>query len=120
MSTITKGRIVSYKLTQMDADQINRRRIDKEEIQKQMFLGYWTEGVQAHVGEVAMAGEELPMIITKVVEQSSDMGPLSPAISGQVFLNGNDTLFVTGRYEGEGNGNWSWFPRRFEDVVGRA
>jgi hypothetical protein len=107
----TQGRIVRYKLTQMDADQINRRRISREEIQKRIFISQWPLGAQAHVGEEVLAGEELPMIITKVVEQSSDMGPVSPAVSGQVFLNGNDTLFVAGRYEGEGRGNWSWFPR---------
>jgi hypothetical protein len=38
-------------------------------------------------------------------------GPGSTALSGQVLLNGNDTLYVTGRFEGDAHGTWSFFPR---------
>jgi hypothetical protein len=105
------GKIVIYKLTKEDADQVNRRRITREEIQKQIFLGHWQLGSQAHVGEGVLAGEELPMIVTKVVQTAGVDGPGSTALSGQVFLNGNDTLYVTGRFEGDAHGTWSFFPR---------
>ncbi len=41
---------------------------------------------QAHAGNKVQAGAELPLIVTKVHEKS---------FNGQVFLDGNDTYWVT-------------------------
>lgn len=101
------GHIVSYRLTHADADQVNRRRINPEEVRRQLFLGHWPAGAQAHVGEFVLSGEELPMIVTKAEHSLGIDGPSTLSLSGQVFLNGNDTLFVAGRYEGDAPGNWT-------------
>lgn len=90
------GRIVHYCLTDDDAAAINRRR----EHRGGPVLGI------AHVGNVAMEGDLLPMII--VATHGDHAGS---AVNGQVFLDGNDTLWVTSVLVGEGPGRFAW-PQR--------
>lgn len=98
------GRIVHYMLTAQDAAQINRRRTSKASIANRIEMGTWPEGAQAHVGHQVEVGDVLPMIVTRIEDSRN--------LNGQVFLDGNDTLFVTMVSEGEGlEGFWSW-PKR--------
>lgn len=86
--TPTIGRIVHYTLTEMDAAQINRRRAH-----------HAVDGQrsQIHVGNVAREGDVFPMMITRVWGETPES-----AVNGQVFLDGNDTLWITSATVGEG------------------
>lgn len=95
------GRIVHYTLTDLDADAVNRRRKDSERNrgkQTEDALGY-----VAHIGNQATAGDVFPMMIVRVWGET----PQS-SVNGQVFLDGNDVLWVTSRSEGEGPGHFAW------------
>lgn len=85
------GTFVEYKLTQQDADAINRRRTDAA----QSHIAQQSTGAQVHVGNGARAGDVLPML---VVRRNGDT--LTSTVNGQVFLDGNDTLWVTSVHEG--------------------
>lgn len=78
----TVGRIVHYTLTETDAREINRRRQDAVDSDVSLMA----TGLQMHYGMLASAGEVLPMVVTKTREGDN-------RICGQVYLNGNDTLF---------------------------
>lgn len=96
------GRIVLYTLNEHDAESINKRRRDAagSGIVRQ------ESGAQVHHGNNVAAGDEYPLVITRV--WGSQPGA---AINGQVLLDGNDTLWVTSRTEGEGPFSWRWPPR---------
>ena len=89
--TITVGLIVNYTLSEHNAELINKRRQDTEA---------WLHGNTAHHGEV------YPMLIVRVWNQ--DPG----TVNGQVFLDGNDSLWVTSVARAETAANdgcrWSW------------
>jgi len=78
------GQTVLYTLTDQDAEQINSD------------LGY-----VAHVGNQAEAGQVLPMIIVRTWGDTPES-----SVNGQVFLDGNSTLWVTSRSAGSGPGHW--------------
>lgn len=99
----TIGRIVHYTLTEQEATLINRRRASTESIAQRIKAGLWPLGAQAHIGEEAQAGDVLPMMVTSVFSQE--------VITGQVFLNGNDTLFKFNAEQGDEPGQWSWPPK---------
>ena len=101
------GHIVLYILTEQDAIQINRRRTTStsiaERIKPQQGTDRlrWPMGAQAHIGNEARTGEEYPMIITGVWA--------SWKVNGQVFLDGNDTLWVERTCRGYRTpGAWDW------------
>lgn len=107
----TIGRTVIYRLTQQDADAINRRRTTGAEIAERIgrntsLVTHWPTGAQAHIGNYAFAGEEVPMVIVRV--WPDEFGPGKPGVNGQVFLDGNDTLWVTSAGEGDNPGQWHW------------
>lgn len=96
------GRIVHYTLTYADAERINKRRLDA---QRSMHDHRETSnGVAVHVGNPVTEGDVFPMMITKV------WGPKEPSawVNGQVFLDGNDTLWVTSVGVGDGFGTFAW------------
>lgn len=97
----TIGRIVHYKLTAEDAAQINRRRTTGESIAQRIMS--WPLGAQAHIGNEAKEGEVFPMLITKVWGNDSNS-----AVNGQVFLDGNDVLWVKSVTPGGGERGFSW------------
>lgn len=106
----TIGRIVLYELGETDAMQVNRRRTNAgaiaERIKKNTAdTSAWPIGAQAHFGNHAEPGQIFPMIVTKI---NADI-PLM--VSGQVFLDGNDVLWVRDVPEGRGPMCWSWPPR---------
>lgn len=102
----TIGRIVVYKLTEQDAAQINRRRTSGLSIADRIKLDKWPTGAQAHIGNWANEGDEHPCIISRVWPH--EFGQDVPGINGQVFLDGNDTLWVTSAKEGDETGQWHW------------
>ena len=95
----TIGRIVHYRLTAQDAIEINRRRTDSGSIAQRMKgdPSEWPVGAQAHIGNIAYEGETFPMMITKVWGNTPDS-----AVNGQLFLDGNDVLWITSVNAGEG------------------
>ncbi len=112
---ITTGRIVLYKLTEQDAAEINRRRTTGGSISERIknngmelsqatnIPDTWPLGTQAHIGNSATAGEQYPMVVTRV---------WSPGcVNGQVLLDGNDCFWATSVSEGTGERSWSWPPR---------
>ena len=101
----TPGRIVHYRLTAENAVMINRRRTDGLSIHERIAAEKWPLGAQAHIGSVAIEGEYLPMMVVRCWDDNPGV------VNGQVFLDGNDTLWVTSAKEGEGPGTWTWPPR---------
>lgn len=94
------GRIVHYTLDADDAEQVNRRREDGLRYSVGANTGY-----QLHVGNPAEAGQVFPMIAVAV----SDPGDGHVlAVNGQVFLDGNDVLWVRSATEGTEHGQWHW------------
>ena len=113
--TPTIGRIVHYKLSSADAEDINRRRMhgsgpnsaSKDE-----------SGPIVHIGNKVTVGETVPMVLTKVWPEVNDgVGRQRlESVNGQVFLDGvfldgNDTLWIASVFKGEQIGQWDWPPR---------
>lgn len=120
---ISIGRIVLYTLTEEDAVQVNRRRTDGPSIAariKNNSIPYrdlhgepdnplpstWPLGAQAHIGNLVSAGDVFPMMVTRRWGVGDETG-----VNGQVFLDGNDTIWATSVCEGTGGHTWSWPPR---------
>lgn len=94
------GRIVHYVLSEDDADRINKRRddVEKDRTRTGKIAGPW-----APVGNLAGAGQVLPLLIVRVW---SDI-----LVNGQVHLDGNDLLWKTSATlatDGPTPGCWSW------------
>ena len=89
MEGVQVGRIVHYVLGANDIEAINRRRMytTPKEISARIEAGNWPIGAQAHVGNHAEVADHCAMMIVKVWPDGS--------INGQVFLDGNDVLWVT-------------------------
>ena len=94
----TIGRIMHYRLTQADAEKINRRREHARKHSGEHALN--ANGVQIHVGNKADEGQALPMMVVAV------NGP--DTVNGQVYLDGNDIYWITGVRLGNGPGTCSW------------
>ena len=90
----TIGRIVNYVLTEGDAMAINQRRTDAQD-SLEMHRRYKT-GAVVHVGNKAREGDVYPMMITRVWG-----GTPGSQVNGQVFLDGNDVIWVTSVGVGE-------------------
>lgn len=97
------GRIVHYTLTEADAEAINRRRADAANSLAQHREA--ADGTQVHAGNRAKEGDVLPMLIVRVWNE------VPGTVNGQVFLDGNDTLWVTSVTPGDGPRRWAWPPR---------
>lgn len=83
---VTVGRLVLYKLSAEDAENINR----------------WPKTAQRHFGNTVQEGDLLPTLVVKVWEGNG--------INGQVFLDGNDSLWITSKSQGGKTGQWNWMP----------
>ncbi len=108
----TIGRIVHYKLSAHDAAEINRRRTDSKSIAERLqktaaeaALPAWPMGAQAHIGKPVTEGQVFPMVVVAVIPDDVH------GVNGQVFLDGNDVLWVTSRAEGTEPHTWAWPPR---------
>src|SRR5207248_5047211 len=95
------GRIVHYRLTQLDVDVINRLRADA--MKHLPAHQEHADGTQIHVGNSVAAGDVYPLVITRVWNEHG--------VNGQVLLDGNDTYWATSRVEGDEPGQWQWPPR---------
>lgn len=115
MNALTTGRIVQYRLSQDDAQNVNSRRHD--------FLAYQREtkpplnpggrgrtGHVGHWGNAVRSGEEFPAMIVKVWPDHPD-----GLVNLQVYLDGNDVLWATSRSEGDEDGHWHWPERVVAD-----
>lgn len=87
MSQPPVGSIVLYILTPHDVGQINRQR---------------SSPLTSMKGDAALAGRSHPMLIC---------GISGNTVRGQVFLDGNDTIWVWSITEGHQQGCWYWPPR---------
>lgn len=117
------GRIVHYRLSAQDVEQIMRRRTTGKSISERSLWGTagrhaeappaqsedgdslraWPVGAQAHIGNDVHEGDTFPMLIVRV------WGPTAEsAVNGQVFLDGNDVLWATSRTRGDQPGTFSW------------
>jgi hypothetical protein len=109
------GRIVLYQLNEMDAEAINRRRTTRASIVARMAvevmtvppIAAWPAGAQAHMGNTVAEGDVFPMMIT-AVRITNEM---EASVNGQVFLDGNDVLWVQTRALGDQPGTYRWPPR---------
>ena len=95
----TIGQVVHYKLTAEEAEAINRRRRHADESR----VVHQHTGTVVHTGNPAGSGDVYPMIITKVSATNADE---ASAVNGQVFLDGDDTLWVTSALQGSEMGQW--------------
>lgn len=86
MQTITPGRIVLYTLSENDARLIEHRRAISR-------IGH---------GNSPREGDRVPMIVVRVWPDG---------VNGQAILDGDDSLWLTSRAEGDGPGTWAWPPR---------
>jgi len=107
-------RFLIFKITAEQAEQINRRRATNTSISERIRINnpdstHWPIGAQAHIGNVASEGDEYPLLVVRVWPNEFADG--RPGVNGQVFLDGNDTLWVTSVGEGTENGTWHWPPR---------
>lgn len=102
------GRIVHYKLTASDADAINRRRADAESALSEHRAN--ANGVLVHSGNRVSEGDIYPLMITRVWADADHLSE-GTAVNGQVHLDGNDTLWVTSRTQGDEGGRWFEAPR---------
>ena len=106
----TIGRIVHYKLSNADAQAINKRRDDATAFQRVVAPNAepgmpGATGHQLHVGNRAEAGQIFPAQIVRVFDPEGGTSNL------QVTLDGNDTYWATSRPAGEDEGTWAWPPR---------
>lgn len=100
----TLGRTVHYRLSQQDADAINKRRADAlNRNAAGVTLASQELGAQIHTGNHATAGEVYPMVITRVWGNE----PTS-AVNGSVFLDGNDLYWATSVTCGDGERHFTW------------
>lgn len=120
----TIGRIVYYRLTREDAQAANRRRVDGANHYREHREN--ANGVQVHVGTQCVAGDIVPLLVVRVWPDEYDVGqsicrdhlpdteptwsfPMSGhGVSGQAFLDGNDSLWITSAPQGDFNGAWDW------------
>lgn len=111
----TVGRIVHYRLSAQDAEQVMRRRTNGKSIADRLkssvssateedgVIYAWPAGAQAHIGNDVKEGDSFPMLIVRCWGDTA-----SSCVNGQVFLDGNDVLWATSVSVGEGPHTWSW------------
>lgn len=100
----TVGRIVHYRLSEQDAEAINRRRADA--VRNRQGIADAAAGYVAHSGNAASEGDVYPMIVVRAWGGEADSH-----VNGQVMLDGNDTLWVTSVTAGDGPRSFFWPPR---------
>jgi len=103
------GRIVQYRLSGEDAEQINRRRTTGKSIADRLkmvgsdSITAWPMGAQAHIGNEVKEGDTFPMMIVRCWGNTP-----TAAVNGQAYLDGTDVLWVTSVTVGEGPRTFSW------------
>lgn len=93
------GRIVHYQMSEHDVTQIEKRRADARASQ----ISGTNSGAQVHVGNPTRSGLVYPLLITRIF----DLEPNEESVvNGQVFLDGNDVLWVSSARQGHDDGQW--------------
>lgn len=87
--TPTIGRLVHYKLSDVDALAINNKRLKDQT-----------------PGNLAWKGDVYPAIIVRTWGEHAGV-----SVQLQVFPDGPDTYWATSRVEGQAEGQWQW-PQR--------
>ena len=120
------GRIVHFRLTADQAEQVNRRRVRFSEAGTVDANGVrqWPAGAQLHVGNSVGEGSVVPLIVTTVwPDEYSGNARLSHhpegttyegpgGINGQAVLDGNYGLWVcSAPQHATLTGCWFWPPR---------
>ncbi len=96
MSPPTAGRIVHYRLSEQDAENINQRRAAAWRVRN--------IGATVPEGNDAAVGQVFPAMVVRTFD--------GLAANLQVFLDGNDTHWATSRgYSVTTEGCWFWPPR---------
>jgi hypothetical protein len=90
---------VHLRLSAQCAAKINQRRRDAEN-NSRSETPRPHDGAQVHVGNPVAEGDEFPMVICRVWSEAT--------VNGQVFLDGNDTLWTSSVVEGTEPGTWHW------------
>jgi hypothetical protein len=110
----TQGRIVLYRLSVADAEEVNERRADAQAFRGRVYakgmLGIdpGAEGRTGHVQHIGIPvgeGDEFPAIIVAV---SQPQEPLAWLVNLKVELDGTDSYWATSRAQGDQPGRWSW------------
>ena len=99
----TVGRIVHYKLSKDNAEEINRRRTTTNSIRDRIAESDWPIGAQAHIGNPVTEGQIVPAMVVAVWGGNT--------INLQCFLDGCDCYWALSRQPGDLPGQWSWPPR---------
>lgn len=99
------GRTVHLRLSDAQVGQINRRR--------QASIDVGGSGPEPQYdklfsGNSVTSGDIFPLLITKIWSASPDE---TTPVNGQVFLDGDDSLWVTSATQGELAGQWFEPPR---------
>lgn len=92
------GMVGLYRLSGQDVEAINRRRDDA----RGSGIARQQSGVQVHFGNAATSGQVFPMVIVSVWGDDAEA-----LANGQVLLDGNDTLWVTSRHQGDEAGTYT-------------
>jgi hypothetical protein len=103
---LIEGVIVHYVMSESDVMTMESHR------QIAAFDGRdFPANVRSNVGNYASPGQHLPMIV--VVVWPNEFGPDQPGVNGQLFLDGNDTMWITSARHDESGapGTWHWIER---------
>jgi hypothetical protein len=100
----TIGRIVHLRISAECAKSINKRRFDAKESE----IAATNSGAIIHHGNLVLENDVYPLLITKIW---SDKPTESTPINGQIFLDGNDSFWVTSVQQGDGPNKWFEPPR---------
>ncbi|MGI5136347.1 MULTISPECIES: hypothetical protein [unclassified Streptomyces] len=92
----TLGRTVLYRLSEYDAQAINKRR--KDAYNSASYAN--NTGVITHVGNQAEEGQQVPAVIVRVWQGG--------VVNLQCQLDGNDVYWATSRKEGDEGNCWAW------------
>lgn len=126
MSAPTIGRVVHFRLTAEQAEQVNRRRVSSQKagVLDANGVRLWCDGAVRHVGNSVGEGSVVPMIITAVWPDeyagNAHLSHHAPGtqyesafgVNGQALLDGNDSLWVTSAPQhSTGLGCWFWPPK---------
>ena len=98
-ATPALGATVLYRLTQDDAEKINKRRADHYNFGRTLGQVLFT-GHVGHTGNSARADDLAPAIVVRAFDEPS------PSANLQVLLDGNDTYWATSRSHGMQAGQW--------------
>lgn len=119
------GRIVHFRLTAEQAEQVNRRRVlnSRAGVLDANGVRLWPDGAQRHVGNSVGEGQVVPLIVTQVWPTEYEGGRLSHhsagttyespvGVNGQAILDGSDSLWVCSAPQHSTlSGCWFWPPR---------